>query len=111
MPKQWIARTAGLIVAPQQRLQIHRATGIGLGDIVHIFLWCVGIDWLWKKIAEKLRRPCGCQRRQAWLNQIRFYVPVRFVTNKNKVPQLIADGGEPVRPDQLKNVAKSMLPN
>ena len=112
MPRRWISRSVGIIIPRQGLRQIYRATGVGLGDVVHAVFWCLGIDWVWKKAAQKLRRPCGCQRRQMFLNQIRFYSPIRWVTNKDPRTELVADGGgSPVRPEDLPGIAKAMDPS
>ncbi len=90
------------MVSPAKQKMLHQATGIGLGDCVSAVTHLTGVAAVRGWVSKATRRPCGCQSRRVYLNQLRFYLPVRWVSNRNERPSPVSDGGgPPVRPEDL----------
>jgi hypothetical protein len=107
-----MSRLQVALISPGVRKKLHQATGIGLGDCVSAFTNLTGIAAVWGWVSKVTGRPCGCQSRRVYLNQLRFYFPVRWVSNRIERPSPVSDGGgPPVRPMDLAAVAKDMDPN
>lgn len=57
----------------------------GLGDDIKRITSATGLDQLAKKIAQLLDEDCGCDDRQAWLNEkTKDWWPYKKINNDNK---------------------------